>query len=356
MSPTMRTAVLVAVAIVAMAAAASAAVAVSRSPQQMSYSILVGADAGGASSEPATVTIVPGDSAAAIAQRLLQSGVIASDSRFELLVLLLGWEHSLEPGDYSFEPSLPTFEVLRRIHFGETSPMRVIIPEGLRLEQVLERLVEAEIGDAADLAAVALAQVGLLPGEFASQRPDGTSLEGYLFPTDYRFPLDIDAPVVISRMLLRFDEAISDELLAQINASGATMHEILTIASIIEREAAVDEERALISAVIWNRLAQGIPLQMNSTVQYAVGQAPVWWPAELSDADLALDAPYNSYLHGGLPPTPIASPGLPSIEAAANPANVPYLYFVAKGDGTHAFAETYEQHQANVERYLGGGE
>ena len=157
-------------------------------------------------------------------------------------------------------------------------------------------------------------------------------------------------------MLLRFDDMMTPQLWEQITASGRSLHEILTIASIIEREVVEESERSLVSAVIWNRLEAGMLLQMNSTVQYAVGEPSGWWKAGLSDDDLSLASPYNTYLSSGLPPTPIASPGLASIEAAANPANVPYLFFVARGDGTHAFAVTYEEHQANVERYRGGSQ
>ncbi len=315
------------------------------------------------STQATTTMIEPGDSAALIGRRLLATGAIASASRFELLALLLGWEQRLAPGEYTFEPNLPTVEILRRIHSGETSPLRVVLPEGLRVEQVTERLADAGIADPDRLTeALAAASAGLPAGlggrseELAALRPAGASLEGYLFPSTYAFPLDAAPDEIVRLMLRRLDEAVSDSLQAQIAASGRSLHEILTIASIIEREAYRDDERALISAVIWNRLAAGMPLQMNSTVQYAVGRAGGWWKAELSDADLSVDSPYNSYRYDGLPPTPICSPGLASIEAAASPADAPYRFFVAKGDGSHAFAVTFAEHQVNVERYLGGSE
>ena len=356
--PLSRPLVMLAAAVVAVACAVVAAVLLAQSPspaQSSGAAVAVLPPAG-----ESTVEIASGDSAALIGRRLLQGGTIASHTRFELLALLLGWESRLEPGVYSFEGGLTTYEVLRRIHFGETSPLRIVIPEGLRVEQVVERLALAQVVSPTDLG---LALQGHVPagaeGTLAAYRPAGASLEGYLFPSAYSFPLGVTAAEAVGLMLARFDESISPALRAQIEASGWSLHEILTMASIIEREAMVDAERALVAAVIWNRLAAGMPLQMNSTVQYAVGAAGQpggWWPPELSDADLALDSPFNSYRYHGLPPTPIASPGLASIEAAANPASVPYLYFVAKGDGTHAFAVTYEEHQANVERYLGGSQ
>ena len=351
-----RTGVTLVLGMAAMAAIASATVAVSRVPE-------LGPDASAATapgtleSGPSSATIVPGDSAAVIARRLLSNGAIGSDRRFELLALLLGWESRLEPGSYSFEAGLTTFEILRRIHFGETSPLRVVIPEGLRLEQVTERLVQAGVIDRADFAAALnTAAEPTVTGTLAARRPAGTALEGYLFPSAYSFPLGTTADEAVRLMLQRFDESMTPQLWEQINASGRTLHEILVIASIIEREVVEDAERVLVSAVIWNRLDAGMPLQMDSTVQYAVGSIAEWWKRDLTSEDLETASDYNTYRVTGLPPTPIASPGLASIVAAANPASVPYLFFVARGDGTHAFAVTYEEHQANVERFRGGSQ
>ena len=348
-----RTGVTLVLLIATMAAIASAAVAISRTSDPLRAAPpAVGIHA--LESGPASVTIVAGDSAAVIARRLLAGQVIESDTRFELLALLFGWESRLEPGSYTFEAGLTTYEILRRIHFGETSPLRLVIPEGLRLEQVTERLAQAGVVDRAEFtAALATAAESTVAGTLAARRPAQTSLEGYLFPSAYSFPLGTTPDEALRLMLLRLDQAMTPQLWEQIVASGRSLHEILTIASIIEREVVEESERSLVSAVIWNRLEAGMLLQMNSTVQYAVGAPDAWWKAELSDGDLSLASPYNSYLTAGLPPTPIASPGLASIEAAANPANVPYLFFVARGDGTHAFAVTFGEHQANVERYQG---
>ena len=351
-----RTTVTVVLLIATMIAIASAAVVISR-PSDPLRAVDAKIGSVGEEGSPASVTIVAGDSAAVIARRLLASQVIESDTRFELLALLFGWESRLEPGSYTFEAGLTTYEILRRIHFGETSPLRLVIPEGLRLEQVTERLAQAGVIDRAEFAAaLATAAESTVAGTLAARRPARTSLEGYLFPSAYSFPLGSTPKDALRFMLLRFDDMMTPQLWEQITASGRSLHEILTIASIIEREVVEESERSLVSAVIWNRLEAGMLLQMNSTVQYAVGEPSGWWKAELSDDDLSLASPYNTYLSSGLPPTPIASPGLASIEAAANPANVPYLFFVARGDGTHAFAVTYEEHQANVERYRGGSQ
>ncbi len=338
---------------VAFMAAATATVAVSRTPSER-FVTDPDAQVVRPAYGPSSVSIALGDSAASIGRRLEAADAIGSHTRFELLASLLGWESRLEPGDYTFEAGLTTLEILRRIHSGETSPLRVVIPEGLRLEQVTERLAQSNVVNIGEFR-TALDTVSDKPvvGSLATNRPPGTSLEGYLFPSAYSFPLDGSAEDVIRLMLSRFDESLTRQLQGRIDASGRSLHEVLIIASIIEREAVEDSERALVSAVIWNRLGAGMLLQMDSTVQYAVGREGDWWKQELTAADLQVESPYNTYRSAGLPPTPIASPGLASIEAAASPANVPYLFFFAKGDGTHAFAVTFEEHQANVERYRG---
>ena len=314
----------------------------------------------GAAAAPAagvtTIEIRAGDSAGAIGDVLYLSGLITSARRFDTLVNLLGWGGDLEPGIYTFESGLATYELLRRIHSGETSPLRVTIPEGWRSEQVAALLAEAEVASAAEVLA-ALRRDANGAGTLAQERPAGASLEGYLFPSTYRFPLGATADQAVRMMLERFDQAVDEEVRTLIARSGRSLHEILTAASIIEREVVLDEERPVVAAVIWNRLNRGMRLQMDPTVQYAVASNPSraardgYWPLDLLAADLQYLSPYNTYVVEGLPPTPIASPGLASIRAAASPADVPYLYFVARGDGSHVFAVTYEEHETNVERY-----
>ena len=203
-----RAAITVVLLIATMTAVASAVVVISRTSDP-----LRAADARigsvGVEVNPASVTIVAGDSAAVIARRLLASQVIESDTRFELLALLFGWESRLEPGSYTFEAGLTTYEILRRIHFGETSPLRLVIPEGLRLEQVTERLAQAGVVDRAEFAAaLATAAESTVAGTLAARRPAQTSLEGYLFPSAYSFPLGSTPDDALRLMLLRFDDMI----------------------------------------------------------------------------------------------------------------------------------------------------
>lgn len=315
------------------------------------------------SATPATVRIAPGgvvqlqpgDTAAEMADRLFAAGLIDSPRRWTTLVQLLGWEDGLEPGAYSFEAGLSSYEIARRIHSGERTPLRIIIPEGLRLEQIAERLQAERIVFAADFFA-ALGKAENAVGTFAASRPRGLSLEGYLFPADYDFPLGVTADQVVRAMIERFD-AEAGPVLLNADLQGRSLHAVLTIASIVEREAALDEERPIVAAVLWNRIELGMPLQADPTVQYAVANDPAsaaaygWWKRELTLEDLASLSPWNTYTASGLPPTPIAAPGLASLRAAVAPADVPYFFFFARGDGSHAFAETYEEHQANIERW-----
>jgi UPF0755 protein len=179
-------------------------------------------------------------------------------------------------------------------------------------------------------------------------------LEGYLYPGEYSLEPHIDLESTIEVFLANFRAHMqSEELLAGISAQQLTFHEALTLASIIERETRADEEKATIASVFYNRLAEGMRLQTDPTVQYALGFDEIeqtWWKTQLTEADMQVDSPYNTYLYAGLPPGPISNPSLASLEAVAFPAQTPYFYFRAKcdGSGTHAFSVTYEEHLNNA--------
>lgn len=185
--------------------------------------------------------------------------------------------------------------------------------------------------------------------DFLDDVPDGASINGFLFPDTYTIPADSSAADVVYYMLETFGKRVTPEDRAAFEEQGLSLYDAITIASIVEREAAVAEERPIIAAVYLNRLEQEMLLNADPTIQYAVGTPNEWWPT-LTNADLEVDSPYNTYLYDGLPPSPISNPGLASIQSVSAPADVSYLYFVAKGDGSgeHAFADTYEQHQQNV--------
>jgi UPF0755 protein len=223
--------------------------------------------------------------------------------------------------------------------------------EGWRAEQIAQLLVDKKLIKDRQEFFAALNDPSFNRFDFVNSRPAGTTLEGYLFPDTYRVPQITPVRDIIDLMLVNFDRRVPKGMRDN-RPEGFTFHQTLIVASIIEREAAIDSERPIIGGVYYNRLrgVPQLPLQADPTVQYALGQEGNWWP-ELQPIDLQRQSPYNTYLRNGLPPAPIANPSLKSIQAALNPQQNDYLYFVARGDGTHAFARTYEEHLANVKQF-----
>ncbi|TEU01695.1 MAG: endolytic transglycosylase MltG, partial [Dehalococcoidia bacterium] len=231
--------------------------------------------------------------------------------------------------------------------------------EGWRWEEIADALDEQGVISREEFLEAAVAGDFDLDFDFLRRLGPATPLEGYLFPATYFYRRDDSAEDVIRQMLQAVDGNFTEDLRSQALDRGLTMHAVLTLASIIEREAKVPEERPIMAQVFLKRGRLGIPLEADPTVQYALADDPEsvtkfgYWKAQLTDDDLELDSPYNTYRVAGLPPTPIAAPRLDSIIAVIEPADTSYLYFVATGDeeGSHAFAETLEEHQANIEEY-----
>lgn len=304
--------------------------------------------------ETVAVEVLPGSGADAIATQLFARGVLAETVRFHTLLGYTGVGAQLRSGRYEFALNTPAPEVIRKMRLGLTREVVLVIPEGLRVEEVGEIVVALGLATAEEWEdALALPRLEpLLRG-----RPVGTDLTGYLHPATYPLDEDTTAESLVEAMIDAFIEAVSPAIRSQIEARGMTLHEVVTLASIIEREALLPEERPLIASVFLNRLDSGIALYADPTVQFAITEGADeepedgWWKVELTIDDLAFDSPYNTYLVPGLPPGPIANPGLGAILAVLRPAETDYFYFVAKGDGSHAFAETLAEHEANVERY-----
>jgi UPF0755 protein len=301
-----------------------------------------------------SITVEKGESARSIGAALQQKGVIRSDRLFQVLVALTGVQNKLEAGDYEFDAGLPAIEVVHRIAAGKTASRDVVIPEGRRAEEVGEILEKAGVVGKQDfLDALVKSQYS---EPFLSQT-SSSSLEGFLFPARYSFARSPKAGDVVATMLRGFQDKVAAQL--QLEGQPLTLDQVVTLASIVEREAQDPSERPLIASVYLNRLRLGINLQADPTVQYAVTQYPLsvsaygYWKKDLTLDDLKVDSPYNTYVRSGLPPGPIANPGLDSIIAVVRPARTNYLFFVARGDGTgqHAFAETLEEHIANVQKY-----
>jgi UPF0755 protein len=290
-----------------------------------------------------TVEIPPAQGVLAIARILAEQGVIRSRAAFVGLAVLRGSARSLKAGEYEVPRGASLFAVLQLIESGRVKPHVVVLPEGSTVRE-LARALEAEGLAAAD-DVVRAAASPLLLYELGIEAP---SLEGYLFPDTYHLTKGMRVEEILGRMVHRFREKGGPpDVVARARTRGLSLHELVTLASIVEKETALPAERPLIARVFLNRLRRDMPLQADPTVAYAAGKegrAP-------TREDLRADHPFNTYRHRGLPPGPIGSPGRAAIEAVLDPADVPYLYFVAIDERTHHFSTTLEEHNEAVARY-----
>jgi UPF0755 protein len=288
------------------------------------------------------VNVEPGASGLAILATLEREGVIR-DARLARVWLLAKGDPALQAGEYLFRAPLSTPEALGKVIRGDVVAHRVTVPEGLTLEETADRLVAARLGDRdAFLALMRDAK------PIADLDPHAEDLEGYLFPDSYTFAADTPPRAIVDAMVANFRRRWRTEVAPRLPADGGrTMREVVTLASIVEKEAKAAAERPLIAAVYANRLERGMGLFADPTIIFALKRLGRW-DGDIRRADLALDSPYNTYKHAGLPPGPICSSGTGALVAAAAPADVPYLYFVSKNDGTHVFATTLDEHNRNV--------
>ncbi|HET6616647.1 MAG TPA: endolytic transglycosylase MltG [Gemmatimonadota bacterium] len=282
------------------------------------------------------VVVEQGTPVRALGRRLEEAGVIRSARLFEIWIRAGGNTRSIQAGTYEIPPGVSLYGVIDILVNGQTLLASVTIPEGLRLEQQAG-VAARELG--VDSAAfVAAATDSLLADSLGIEAP---TLEGYLFPETYRVDPSTDARGLVRLMVGEFDRAFDDEWRERAEDLGRTVHEIVTLASIVEEEARVAEERPVIAGVFWNRLREGMKLEADPTVQYALGSHR----QRVLYRDLEVDSPYNTYLYPGLPPGPIASPGRASLEATLYPDSVPWLYFFATGEGgRHTFSATFAEH------------
>ncbi len=277
-----------------------------------------------------------------VAEILDDAGVIRSRVGFVLLTLARGSFRSLKAGEYQIPQGTNTVKVLELLEGGKVLQHLVTFQEGSSLGELARQLETERLTPAGDILRVAKDAVFLKTLDVQAD-----SVEGYLFPDTYQFVKGMTPEEILARMVARLREKISPEILAEARQREMTMHQLLTLASIIEKEAVESSEMPLISAVFWNRLKRDMPLQADPTVQYAVGKDR----KRLTREDLQVDSPYNTYRRQGLPPGPIASPGRAAIAAAVRPARVNYLYFVALDDRFHTFSTNLADHNAAVARY-----
>lgn len=290
------------------------------------------------------MVIPPGASTADIGCRLQAAGLVRRGSDVVLLARVLGLTRSLQEGEYLLSPAMGLLEIVTTINHGEVLLYPVTIPEGLTAEEIAQTLASRNLGDRDRFLEIIRHGAALFAYDFLP-RARVDSLEGYLFPDTYHFPRGLPERELIRQFLDRFSQAVVPRWQSQ--GGGRTLHDIVTMASMVEREAKVPEERALIAGVLYNRLRLGMHLAVDATVLYALGRHKT----VVTFNDLKVDSPYNTYLHAGLPPGPIANPGLAAIEAALRPTPTGYLYYVAKPDGSHAFSRTLAEHLAAVRRY-----
>jgi UPF0755 protein len=292
--------------------------------------------------QPVQAEIPAGSDTAAIAGILADAGVIDNAAMFRLRARLDGVDSELRSGIYDFTTGM-TYEDVRDLLVAgpPIDYVTVTIPEGFTVDQIATRLEEQAGIPSAEFLALAKGQAAVFqPAHpYLADVPNG-SLEGYLFPKTYRIIRGSAPAEVIEMMLAQFDREIAPVDLAYPTSRGMSLHEVVTVASMIEREARLAEERPLVSSVIHNRLAIGMKLEIDATIEYVIQKNR----PRLLNSDLKVESPYNTYLYAGLPPGPIASPGLASLEAAAAPAQTDYIYYVLTGeDGSHTFCVTLEE-------------
>lgn len=308
---------------------------------------------------PVSFVIDQGEAALSVAARLQEMGMISDGELFRRYLSYNGLDVSLEAGDYELRRNMTMVEIGQALQKAKFKEVVITIPEGWRAEQVAELLTAEEIMDGEAFLAVVRQGLAVEHG-LLSDRAAGQSYEGYLFPDTYRLALNSKPEDLIARMLDNLAGKLPANTFDLATRQGLTFYQVLTIASIVEREAVHNEERPVIASVYLNRLNPNSLepyLRADPTVQYAMGYQPEtdqWWktPVTLEEYS-AVDSPYNTYLYPGLPPGPIANPGINSIVAVLEPAETNYLYFVAFEDGFHVFAETFAEHQQNVEQYQG---
>jgi UPF0755 protein len=293
-------------------------------------------------SQSTVVSIGVGQGASSISRTLRNAGVVRSAMAFRLAARFSGQQGQLKAGDYEVPPGLSVIQTLDLLVSGKTLVHPFLVREGLSGKQIAALLEKQGLGKAsAFLAAMAdpvlVADLGI----------PGPTVEGYLFPDTYQLPKGLDERALVKMMVGRFKKMVPTDLLAQGAAIRLTPAQVMTMASIIEKEAKADKERPVVSAVFRNRMKQKKRLESCATVRFAFDR----WTGPLYNKDLLRPSPYNTYQVFGLPPGPICSPGLASINAALHPVQTDAMYFVVAGDGTHIFSKTFEEHQKAVARW-----
>ncbi|HHT90213.1 MAG: endolytic transglycosylase MltG [Bacillota bacterium] len=293
------------------------------------------------------IRVSQGMNARQIIQLLDEEEIIANPSLFRFVLTVQGADQSLQAGTYRLSPQMTPLEIIERLRLGRVYAIPVVIPEGFEIKQIAAVLADKGLADAQRFAALA-SDFRFVFGDNPPIELPISSLEGYLYPDTYFFHEGQSEEDLIVQMVDRYVAVVTEEIIPLLVDSPFSLHEITTLASIVEREVMVDEERPIVASVYLNRLAIDMPLQADPTVRYVTAEER----PQVLYRDLEIESPYNTYRHRGLPPGPIGSPGLASMLAVLNPAETDYFFFVSRRDGTHEFTKTYNEH-LTARRLLG---
>ncbi len=291
------------------------------------------------------VDIPAGTSAPGIGERLVAAGVVRDALTFRVALWQTGQERALKAGEYRFDRPMSAREVVDKIARGDVHVVPITFREGLTVAETAEVFASSGLGTA-DAFLAAAKNVSLI----RDLDPEAADLEGYVFPDTYMLPRKTSADRLVERMVAQFKQMLTDDLKNAAKAQNLSVRQLVTLASLVEKETARPDERATVAAVYSNRLRIGMGLQCDPTVIFALQRAGKY-AGNLRRVDLQFDSPYNTYRYPGLPPGPIAAPGKAALEAAARPAAADYLYFVSRNDGSHEFARTLQEHNQNVQRW-----
>ena len=295
------------------------------------------------------VGIPMGSTISNIADILKENNLIKNKFIFEINFKLRNNYSNLKSGKYLLNQSLSNSDIINKLASGEMyqDGIKITIPEGSTSNEIISLLVKNELGEKSDYQKLISSPSDFYDDfEFLNQK-DIKTLEGFLYPSTYYFEEDAKPKDIIKEMLKLFKKNYTEELQKKQKERNMTLQEVVNLASIVEKEAVIDEDRPIIASVFYNRLDKDMPLQSDATLQYIFEERK----KSMTYNDLKIDSPYNTYIQKGLPPTPIANPSIKSIKAVLEPSDTDYLYFVASIDGGNVYSKTYEEHKKNVEQY-----
>jgi UPF0755 protein len=295
--------------------------------------------------EKFVITVKSGMAANEIGELLYQQGAIKSVFMFHVIAKMQGMANSLQAGEYVLNKNMTVAQIVSMLAKGETIHQQITIPEGYTVEQIAKLIQEKQLGSAAKFKT--LAQNVVSYSYMANDNPNVVyKAEGYIFPNTYQITKNMTEEQLLNMMISQFDKQFNESMRARAKEMGLSIKDVIILASLVEKEAQLADDRPVIAGVFLNRLKQDMPLQSCATIQYILGYPK----AELSVEDTEISSPYNTYQHMGLPPGPIANPGIAAINAVLYPKETNFVYFVADKQGAHHFSKTYEEHLLAIEQ------